>query len=199
MLGRELTRIGLAALRRADGPGGAVPAGISMVGADVLAHSPTSVGEITDRTGLRQGYVSEAVAKLRGQGVVETRPDPRDHRRILVRCTAGCPERMTMAAAEPAEAALRDALGPGTDRETAIAILAALTELSERLRAAGPPDGAGTGAAVGSGGHGTGPRAADATRAEPAPAGQTRIDITRISPGARRQEEAGPGRDATAR
>lgn len=190
VLGRELTKIGTAALRGARLPGGAVPSGIAMVGADVLAHSPTSAGEIADRTGLRRGYVSESVAKLRDQGVVETAPDPRDSRRTLVRLTAAHPERVTAAASEPVEAALRDALGPGTDRETAIALLAALVEVAERLR---PADEAG----------GAGPRA-DAARAEPAPAdrtrvditpaGHTRVDITRVTPLARRQGEGGPGR-----
>jgi DNA-binding MarR family transcriptional regulator len=40
------------------------------------ARDANSVGEIADRTGLRQSYVPESVARLRHQGVVETSTDP---------------------------------------------------------------------------------------------------------------------------
>lgn len=186
VLGRQLAEIGTTAMRGARLPAGAVPSGISMVGADVLEHPSTSIGEIADRTGLRQRYVSQAVAKLRDQGVVETAPDPRDARRTRVRLAASHPERVTVAASAPVDQALRDSLGPGTDRETAIAILAALTELAERLRPAGPDARAGA-------------TRADATRADLTRTDNTRVDITRANRPARRQRDRGPGRDGPIR
>lgn len=191
VLGRQLTEIGTTAMRGARLPAGAVPSGISMVGADVLEHPATSIGEIADRTGLRQRYVSQAVAKLRDQGVVETAPDPRDARRTRVRLAASHPERVTVAASAPVDQALRDALGPGTDRETAIAILAALTELAERLRPAGPDARAEATRAEAT--------RAEATRADLTRTDNTRLDITRVNRPARRQRDRGPGRDGPIR
>jgi DNA-binding MarR family transcriptional regulator len=75
-------------MRGQPGEGGqrgetSIPAGLSMVGADVFAHPATSISEIAHRTGLRQSYVSESVARLRDRGVVETAPDPAE----ASRCT----------------------------------------------------------------------------------------------------------------
>jgi DNA-binding MarR family transcriptional regulator len=134
ILGRQLTRIGTAALRDARLPGGAIPTGISLVGADVLAHPATSVSEIAQRTGLRQGYVSESVTELRDRGVVETEPDPGDEGRTRVRLAADAhPERATTAALADVTSALRAALGPETSPDTVTAALDALTELTGRL------------------------------------------------------------------
>src|SRR5260221_3640089 len=76
MLGRQLTRIGTEAMRGAGRA--AIPAGQGMVAADVFAHPATSVGEIADRTGLRQSYVSESVARLRRQQAADAAPAPAD-------------------------------------------------------------------------------------------------------------------------
>lgn len=188
ILGRQLTSIGTAALRDAQDPSGAIPAGISMVGSDLLLHPATSVGEIAQRTGLRPPFVEECVSKLRDQGVAETSQDGRG---TLVRLTGGDPGRATKAASAPADQALRDALGPGTDPGAALPILTALTELAERLRDAGYPLGEHGPGEHGAGEHGAGdpvvhepapdPRLADATRADLTRADLTRadIDITR--------------------
>jgi DNA-binding MarR family transcriptional regulator len=134
MLGRQLARIGTEAMR---GVGrAAIPAGQGMVAADVFAHPATSVGEIADRTGLRQSYVSESVARLRRKQVVETSTDPADGRRTLVRLTPGHPATVTRAAAVPAGQALARALGdpaPGELTE----ITGVLAALASRLR---PPE-----------------------------------------------------------
>jgi DNA-binding transcriptional ArsR family regulator len=109
MLGRQLTRIGTEVMR---GQGGSqAPAGQGMVAADVFAHPATSVGEIADRTGLRQSYVSESIARLREQGVVETSADPADGRRTLVRLAPSHPGTVARAAAAPVAQALARALG----------------------------------------------------------------------------------------
>jgi DNA-binding MarR family transcriptional regulator len=135
MLGRQLTRIGTEAMR---GQGGSqAPAGQGMVAADVFAHPATSVGEIADRTGLRQGYVSETVARLRARGVVETSTDPADGRRTLVRLAPGHPAAVARAAATGVSQALARALGD-PDPGTLAQITATLTALARRLQPAEP-------------------------------------------------------------
>jgi DNA-binding MarR family transcriptional regulator len=135
MLGRQLTRIGTEAMR---GQGGSqAPAGQGMVAADVLAHPATSVGEIADRTGLRQGYVSETVARLRERGVVETSTDPADGRRTLVRLAPGHPAAVARAATTGVTQALARALGD-PDPGTLAQITATLTALARSLQPAEP-------------------------------------------------------------
>jgi hypothetical protein len=190
ILGRQLTSIGNAALRGAQDPNGAIPAGISMVGSDLLLHPATSVGEVAQRTGLRPTFVAECVGKLRDQGVVETSHDGRG---TLVRLTGGDPGRVTKAASAPADQALRDALGPGTDPRTALTILAVLTELSERLRDAGCPlDERGPDERnLGQGAldePGPDPTHADATRTDLTRADLTRADLTRADIGITRAD-----------
>ena len=136
MLGRQLTRIGTEAMRGQGGPQ-APTTGQGMVAADVFAHPATSVGEIADRTGLRQGYVSETVARLRGRGVVETSTDPADGRRTLVRLAPGHPAAVARAAAAGVTQALARALGD-PDPGTLAQITATLTALARRLRPADP-------------------------------------------------------------
>ena len=136
MLGRQLTRIGTGAMRGQGGPQ-APTTGQGMVAADVFAHPATSVGEIADRTGLRQGYVSETVARLRERGVVETSTDPADGRRTLVRLAPGHPAAVARAAATGVTQALARALGD-PDPGTLAQITATLTALARSLRPAGP-------------------------------------------------------------
>lgn len=61
---------------------------------------------IAARTGLPQSYVSESVTRLREQGVFETRADPSDARRTLVRASAAIPRAVTRAGAVPVDRAL---------------------------------------------------------------------------------------------
>ena len=54
---------------------------------DAVYHPNSSITEITERTGFTQSVVSDAVARLRKVGVLESEPDPADRRRTVVRAT----------------------------------------------------------------------------------------------------------------
>ncbi|MFD8492957.1 MarR family winged helix-turn-helix transcriptional regulator [Amycolatopsis sp. NPDC059657] len=58
---------------------------IFLVLISVIVEAPgLSISELTARSGFAQSHVSAAVAQLREQGAVETRPDPADRRRTLI-------------------------------------------------------------------------------------------------------------------
>ena len=118
MLGRQLTKIGEGVLRGATAsPAPFLPAGPSLVLRDVFAHPDSSITDVTARTGLPQSYVSESVARLREQGIVETAADPADGRRTLVRVSAQHPRTVAAKGSAPVDAALAEALGePGRRR-----------------------------------------------------------------------------------
>jgi Winged helix DNA-binding domain len=88
-----------------------LPAGPSLVLRDVFAHPGSSITDITGRTGLPQSYVSESVARLRGQGLLETSADAADGRRTLVRVSAGHPRTVAAKGSAPVDGALAAALG----------------------------------------------------------------------------------------
>jgi DNA-binding MarR family transcriptional regulator len=52
---------------------------------DIATHPDSSISEITARTGFPQSHVSTSVARFHARGIVETRTDPADGRRTLVR------------------------------------------------------------------------------------------------------------------
>jgi len=133
MLGRQLTKIGEEVLRGSKAQ--AMPTGPSLVLRDVFAHPDSSITEVTARTGLPQSYVSDSVARLRDQGIVETSADPADGRRTLVRVTAQHPRTVAAKGSAPADAALAAALGHAAD---AGEIIGTLSALAERLRPGSP-------------------------------------------------------------
>jgi DNA-binding MarR family transcriptional regulator len=133
VLGRQLTKVGEEVLRGSKAQ--AMPTGPSLVLRDVFAHPDSSISDVTARTGLPQSYVSESVARLRDQGIVETSADPADGRRTLVRVTAEHPRTVAAKGSVPVDAALAAALGHPADAGEIIATLAAL---AERLRPASP-------------------------------------------------------------
>jgi len=109
-----------------------MPAGPVLVLRDVFAHPGTSVNDITARTGLPQGYVSECVAKLRDDGILATAIDPSDRRRTLVRLAPQHAKRVLEAGAVPADDALGRALAE--DDAAAVAdVVGALSDLAGRL------------------------------------------------------------------
>jgi DNA-binding MarR family transcriptional regulator len=133
MLGRQLTKIGEEVMR--GSAASAMPTGPSLVLRDVFAHPDSSITDVTARTGLPQSYVSESVARLRDQGIVETSADPADGRRTLVRITAQHPRTVAAKGSAPVDAALAAALGEAADAGQVIGML---SELAERLRPGSP-------------------------------------------------------------
>ena len=110
-----------------------MPTGPSLVLRDVFANPGSSITDITARTGLPQSYVSESVARLRGQGIVQTSADPADGRRTLVRVSAQHPRAVAAKGSVPVDAALAAALGEPTGGAAVTQIIATLSTLAARL------------------------------------------------------------------
>ena len=115
-----------------------MPTGPSLVLRDVFAHPGSSITDITGRTGLPQGYVSESVARLRSQGILETSADPADGRRTLVRVSAEHPRTVAARGSAPVDGALAAALGEPDGGPAVTEIVATLSALAERLRPESP-------------------------------------------------------------
>lgn len=131
-LGRWLTKLGEEAMR----PLGASPSppGQRLILMDAFAFPDSPVGEIAVRTGLPQSYVSEIVARLRDLGVLETRADPDDRRRTLVKVSDSVPPAVAGLGATPVDELLTEALGQAP-ADRAAELIAALSEVAVRLRA----------------------------------------------------------------
>jgi DNA-binding MarR family transcriptional regulator len=136
MLGRQLSRIGEEAMRGSKAQ--YMPAGPSLVLRDVFAHPESSIADVTTRTGLPQSYVSESVARLRDQGIVETSADPADGRRTLVRVAPGHPRAVAAKGSVRVDAALAEALGEPADGAATAQIIRTLSDIAARLRPAHP-------------------------------------------------------------
>ena len=98
------------------------------------AHPGSSIGDITERTGLPQSYVSESVAKLRGQGILKTSTDPADGRRTLVRVSAQHPRTVVTKGSASVDRALAAALGEPAGGPGVTEIIGTLAALAKRLR-----------------------------------------------------------------
>ena len=104
LLGRKLMQVAEDAL-----PQGRAATSVRLVLIDAVYHPNSSITEITERTGFTQSVVSDAVARLRKIGVLESEPDPADRRRTVVarhRTARG----RTVSPEFPVEAALAKAL-----------------------------------------------------------------------------------------
>jgi DNA-binding transcriptional ArsR family regulator len=141
MLGRQLTKIGEEVLRDAKAPSQAarsMPAGPSLVLRDVFAHPGSSISDITARTGLPQSYVSESVARLRDQGILETSADPADGRRTLARVAPQHSRTVVAKGSVSVDAALAAALGEPDGGADVARIIGTLDALAARLRPESP-------------------------------------------------------------
>ena len=132
-LGRWLTKLGEDAMR----PLGVPPSrpGRRLILMDAFAFPDSSVGETATRTGLPQSYVSEMVAKLRDLGAFETRADPADRRRTLVKMSGSVPKTVVGSGAVPVDELLIEALC-GSPPGRAAELVSALGEIAARLRLA---------------------------------------------------------------
>ncbi len=113
------------------------PTGVQLVMSDAFAHPDSSITEITARTGLRQSHVSVAVAELREQGILETRADPRDGRRTLVRVSDEHPRRVVRAGSVSVDPALERALNIQSSDDLS-SIVDQLESLAQRVRPVEP-------------------------------------------------------------
>jgi DNA-binding MarR family transcriptional regulator len=130
LLGRTLMKIGEESMQRAGYQ--QVPASVRSIVMDVIEHPDSAVGEIVSRTGFPQSHVSASVSTLRERGTFETRADPADRRRTLVRLSPEFRKRAARAKPAPIEEALADALA-ATDPGEIAHVTALLKELSLHL------------------------------------------------------------------
>jgi DNA-binding MarR family transcriptional regulator len=148
VLGRQLSRIGERAMRgepRSDREPGEpkpaigqdMPPGTLLVMRDVFAHPASSISDITNRTGLPQGYVSESVTRLRERGIAEIMSDPADGRRTLVSINSQHLGQVASHSTKDADTVLLEELGD-VDEELAKRIVDVLAVLAGRLRPAPP-------------------------------------------------------------
>lgn len=133
LLGRTLMKIGEEALPTEGlGEQPASTRSVLIVISDVRAYPGSAVGEIATRTGLPQSAVSGAVARLSEVGAVETRPDPRDRRRLLIRPAPETSRRVKAVRATSIDATLATALGT-EDPQRIAEIVRLLEELARHL------------------------------------------------------------------
>jgi DNA-binding MarR family transcriptional regulator len=136
-LGRWLTRLGEDAMRPLGAPSS--PPGQRLILMDTFAFPDSSVGEIATRTGLPQSYVSTVVTRLRDLDALETRADPDDRRRTLVKVSDSLPPVVAGLGAAPVDELLAEALGVAP-ADRAAELIAALSEVAAclRVRLGGP-------------------------------------------------------------
>jgi DNA-binding MarR family transcriptional regulator len=129
LLGRTLMKIGEEAMPEPPDDGVKRPGSarlILTVLSDIVGHPDTAVGEIVRRTGLPQSQVSAAVARLGQTGAIETRTDPADGRRLLVRQAKRTSTRVAQVRKATIDNALAAALGDPKELADTIALLETL-------------------------------------------------------------------------
>jgi DNA-binding MarR family transcriptional regulator len=130
-LGRWLQKMGEEAMRPAGAP--PLAPGVRLILMNVFASPDSSINEIADQTGLPQSYVSESVGKLRAQGVFETRADPADRRRSLVRVSKSIPKRVAQIGLTTVDDLLLEAFGE-VERSRGAELIATLEVVAAQLR-----------------------------------------------------------------
>jgi DNA-binding MarR family transcriptional regulator len=135
LLGRTLMKIGEEAIPSPPDSGKRRSGStrlVLIVLSDIVGHPDSAIGEIADRTGLPQSQVSAAVARLKEAGSLETRPDPADRRRLLVRQARHTSHRVAQVHATSIDAALAAALGTDDPRQVS-EVTVMLHTLAQRL------------------------------------------------------------------
>jgi DNA-binding MarR family transcriptional regulator len=130
LLGRRLMKLGERAV--SSGRFRGLPTSVQSVLVDLFEHPDTAISDIVLRTGLPQSHVSASVARLREVGVIETRTDPNDRRRTLVRPARGLRERVQRRGTAAIDPVLAEALGTVDEREIE-EVKRLLEELARRL------------------------------------------------------------------
>ncbi|WP_158888960.1 MarR family winged helix-turn-helix transcriptional regulator [Amycolatopsis anabasis] len=132
LLGKHLMELASRGMRDDSDP--EVPE-IYLVLISVLVEAPgISISELTARTGFAQSHVSAAVAHLREQGAVHTRPDPADRRRTLVTPVDGLVAAVTQRQQRDAEQVLAAALAEfDPDRDSVADRAARLAQAADEL------------------------------------------------------------------
>lgn len=90
-----------------DDPEAVSPSSFAVI-EDLVRHPDSSITQIVGRTGLVQSMVSNAVAQLRADGLLQTAADPQDRRRTLVSLNASvCQDVLTPRAGRSIDEALQ--------------------------------------------------------------------------------------------
>lgn len=133
LLGRTLMKIAEEAMPT-EGPGeySTSVRSVMIVASDIFENPGSSVGQVATRTGLPQSQVSACVARLREAGSIETEPDPKDRRRVLIRQAGKVSDRVAVIRSTPINPALAAALGTDDPRQVE-EVVAALEALAQRL------------------------------------------------------------------
>lgn len=93
-------------------------AGMVTIVEDVTAYPGSAIGDIAERTGLAQSFVSKTVVRLRDRGLFGVAQDPRDGRRTLVSIRPECASRIRVPdTSKPVEDGVRAVFPDLTDAQ----------------------------------------------------------------------------------
>jgi MarR family 2-MHQ and catechol resistance regulon transcriptional repressor len=106
---------------------------------DVTSHPASAIGDIADRTGLAQSFVSKTVVRLRERGLFEVSQDPRDGRRTLVAVRPGSTRAQVPDTSKPVEEGVRAVFPDLTDAQMN-RILLGLSVLADEVLADHTPE-----------------------------------------------------------
>jgi DNA-binding MarR family transcriptional regulator len=136
-LGQRLAEAGRADIReRAPG----VPTAELIVMYDLLDNGPSTITELSARTGYAQSRVSTSVYGLRDRGWVKTRSDPGDGRRTIADLSDEIRAHASRIQTRSAEDEVLEPLLAGVPKGRREAIIAALQDLHVALRAGTGPN-----------------------------------------------------------
>jgi DNA-binding MarR family transcriptional regulator len=130
LLGRTLMGLGVQAMPQSGFS--RLPPSVRLVLVDAFSNPGSSIREITERTGLPQSLVSEAVGRLKNAGALITGQDPGDRRRTLVRPAPEVWARLPDIPSNSIETVLAEAL-ESDDPADVTEVIAALEFLMRRL------------------------------------------------------------------
>ncbi|GLZ36031.1 hypothetical protein Lesp02_82180 [Lentzea sp. NBRC 105346] len=132
MDGGELHRLGRRLIelsRQATGSTGGLTAGELAVVEALIRKPDSTVGEVVRHTGFVQSHVSASVARLVERDVVVSRPDPRDHRRTLLKITDRAVAAIGRRARQRVDQAVTAALPNPADARRVLMLLDELRDL----------------------------------------------------------------------